>query len=151
MGQLASGVTAITTVTEEGFHGFTATSLCRLSDDPPLALVCADRLSRGRDYLLASGVFVVSLLSAQQEFLAERLAGRAPGLTRRFEGVRYLPAPGGAPILLGSLGWLDCRLQASHEVGDHTLCIGRVVAAGLGEAQVPLLYFRSAYARLREA
>lgn len=148
MRQFLTGVTAITTTTAEGFHGFTANAVARVSDDPPLLVVCVDRLNRGRDFVLASGLFVVNVLSERQEFLAERLAGRAPGLTRHFEGVPHTLAASGAPILSGSLAWLDCRVAASYEAGDHSLFIGRVHAATADDALRPLLFFRSAYARL---
>lgn len=148
MGQFLSGVTVVTTTTPEGFHGLTANAFCAVSDDPPLVLVCVDRLARSRDHLLASGLFAVNVLAETQEFLADRLAGRAPGPSRHFEGVPYATAATGAPILEGCVAWLDCRLQASYEAGDHTLLLGRVLAMGAKEGAAPLLYFRSAYARL---
>jgi 3-hydroxy-9,10-secoandrosta-1,3,5(10)-triene-9,17-dione monooxygenase reductase component len=148
MGQFPTGVTAITTVTSEGLHGFTANAVCKVSDRPPLVLVSVERVNRGREYLAQSGLFAVNILSDRQEFLAERLAGRAPGLTRRFEGVAHSLAPSGAPLLSGSLGWLDCSIQATHEAGDHTLFLGRVEAAMVDESRAPLLFFRSRYARL---
>ena len=39
----------------------------------------------------------------------------------------------GAPILDDCLAWLDCRVVATHVVGDHTLFIGE---AG-GRAEYP--------------
>lgn len=147
MAQLATGVTAVTTLAPDGFHGFAANAFCQVSASPPLVLVCIDRLSRGHDYVLRSGVFAVSILSRRQEFLADRLAGRAPGLSRRFEGVAYLTASTGAPILQGCAAWLDCRVEAAHPAGDHTIVLGRVEALGQGDSLEPLLIFHSAYLR----
>lgn len=148
MGRFLTGVTAVTSTTPDGLHGLTANAFCRVSDSPPLVLVSLDRLARGRDYVLASGCYAVSILSEGQEFLADRLAGRAPGLTRHFEGIPYTSAVTGAPILRGCVAWLDCWLEASHEAGDHTLFVGRVADLGVDEALLPLLFFRGAYTRL---
>ncbi len=42
-------------------------------------------------------------------------------------------AANGAPLIGGALGWLEGRLDAEHEVGDHTLFVGEVVNVEQGE------------------
>ncbi len=61
-------------------------------------------------------------------------------------------APGGtgAPVIDGSLAWVDCRLELVHDAGDHELVIGRVLDLGIGEGE-PLLYYRSGFATLSPA
>jgi flavin reductase (DIM6/NTAB) family NADH-FMN oxidoreductase RutF len=53
----------------------------------------------------------------------------------------------GLPVLDGALAQLECRLHQMLPGGDHTIFVGEVVAAQLGDA-TPLLYFRSAYRHL---
>nr|WP_269530312.1 flavin reductase [Asaia astilbis] len=43
MARLASAVTIITTDGENGRHGFTASAVCSVSDDPATLLVCVNR------------------------------------------------------------------------------------------------------------
>jgi flavin reductase (DIM6/NTAB) family NADH-FMN oxidoreductase RutF len=36
----------------------------------------------------------------------------------------------GAPILVGALAWVDCRLRSADDLGSHVLAIGEVVDVG---------------------
>jgi flavin reductase (DIM6/NTAB) family NADH-FMN oxidoreductase RutF len=55
-------------------------------------------------------------------------------------------APGGfAPRIAGATAWLDCRLWAEYDAGDHTLFVGEIVETVLGEAQGALVYRGSTY------
>jgi 3-hydroxy-9,10-secoandrosta-1,3,5(10)-triene-9,17-dione monooxygenase reductase component len=63
-------------------------------------------------------------------------------VNENFEGVPYETAVTGAPILPESIAWYDCRVEATHDGGDHLIIIARVVAIGFGdEARQPLLYY----------
>jgi flavin reductase (DIM6/NTAB) family NADH-FMN oxidoreductase RutF len=147
VGQFATGVVAVTTRTDEGLHGLTANAFCSVSLEPPLVLVCVDRLARGHDRILEARAFGISVLTDRQEFLAERFAGRAPLVNARFEGVPYRTASTGAPLLTDAVAWLDCRLWATYDGGDHSIFVGEVLAAALtNEAARPLLFHRGGYA-----
>jgi len=140
-----SGVTVVTTRHAEGLHGVTVSAFLAVSWDPPLALVSLESVNQSCDFIKESRIFAVSFLSDRQEFLAERFAGRAPLVSRRFDGVPYRYAVTGAPILEGALGWLDCRVEQIVEVGDHTVFIGRVVALGEGAPGNAFAYYAHRY------
>jgi flavin reductase (DIM6/NTAB) family NADH-FMN oxidoreductase RutF len=55
----------------------------------------------------------------------------------------------GVPVLDEALAWVDCRVHAAYEGGDHTIFVGEVLAAGACEGE-PLLYHRGRYSRLAE-
>ena len=145
VGRFASGVVVVTMRTDEGLHGLTANAFCSVSLDPLLVLVCVDKLARGHERLEQAGSFAISILSDRQEFLAERFAGRAPLVNARFDGIPHRRAVTGAPILEGSVGWLDCRRWATYDGGDHSIFVGRVVAAADGPAAAPLVFHESRY------
>ena len=148
-GLFASGVTVVTTVHEGKLRGVTVSAFSSLSLNPPLVLICLANESESKDWIAESGVFAVNILSDEQEFLSERFAARAPIVNVRFEGVPYHTAITGSPILAESLAWYDCRVEAMHDGGDHTIFIGRVEAAGFGaEGKSPLVYFANRYQRL---
>ena len=54
----------------------------------------------------------------------------------------------GAPVLEHNVGWLDCRVHAIHEAGDHDVVVGEVLDLGVGADDDPLVYYASAYRRL---
>jgi flavin reductase (DIM6/NTAB) family NADH-FMN oxidoreductase RutF len=148
-GLFASGVTVVTTVHEGQLRGVTVSAFASVSLHPPLVLICLANESESREWIAGSGVFAVNVLSDEQEFLSERFAARAPIVNTRFEGVPYHTAMTGSPILADSLAWYDCRVEAAHDGGDHTIFVGRVAAIGFGpEGKQPLLYFANRYQRL---
>jgi flavin reductase (DIM6/NTAB) family NADH-FMN oxidoreductase RutF len=62
-----------------------------------------------------------------------------------WHGVAVEEGAGGAPLLAGALGSLECRLVAEHAVGDHTLFVGEVEAVQSGAAAPPLVYHDGTY------
>ncbi len=147
LGRFASGVTVLTAVDAEGRdHGMTVSAFCSLSLEPPLVLACVDRRAGMHDLFAEGTPFVVNVLAAGQEALSRRFATGELG--DRFAGVGYQRAAGGAALLDGVLAWLDCRVAARHDGGDHTVVVGAVGEAGVNDARRPLLYYRSGYASL---
>ena len=118
MSRWATGVTVVTTCHDDELHGMTVNSFSSLTVEPPLVLFCADQSAHTYGLVEASGVFAVNVLSAGQEELSNLFAGRYPERDAdRFAGVAYRQAVTGAPILEGSLGYLDCRVVARYPQG----------------------------------
>jgi len=100
-----------------------------------------------------SGRFCVNFLADGQADLSNQMASRGAD---KFAGVSWTPSEQtGSPILDGTLGYVDCKIQSAHEAGDHYVVIGRVLDLGTlpkteGEAQSeadkPLLFFEGKYA-----
>jgi len=145
----ASGVSIVTTRRESGILGITVSSLCSLSLQPPLVLVCIARTAKSHAAIRDRRSFGVNILRADQAALANRAAGRAGERGAWLEGVAWRTEATGAPILRDCLGWLDCSLVDQPDGGDHTIYIGRVEAAG-GSDGPPLVWFHSGYRALGE-
>jgi flavin reductase (DIM6/NTAB) family NADH-FMN oxidoreductase RutF len=139
MGQLASGVTVVTTRAGEEDHGFTATSFTSVSLDPMLVLVCVLKGQRGHDMIAESGRFAVNLLSAAQQDLGVRFATALE--SHRFQDLVLLRAETGSPILPHTLAWVDCTVRHAYPGGDHTIFVGDVVAGEVPGSQEPLVYY----------
>jgi len=77
-----------------------------------------------------------------QEAVARRFADE--DRERRFDGITWREQVTGAPVFDGVLAWVDCRVHATADGGDHTIYIGEVLAADSG-AGAPLLFHRGAY------
>ena len=150
-GLFASGVSVVTTAHAGRLRGMTVSAFASVSLEPPLVMIALAHEAGTREMIAESGVFAVNILSDDQEFLSERFAARAPIVNEQFEGVPYEVAVTGSPILPQSIAWYDCRVEATHDGGDHEVIIGRVVAIGLGdERRQPLLYYANRYARLKD-
>ena len=146
LGRFATGVTVVTTVDADGQdHGMTVSAFCSLSLTPPLVLVCIDRGASLHDALRPGAPLAINVLAAGQEPLSRRFASGTQ--TDRFVGIGFARAASGAVLLDGALAALECRIDALHPGGDHTIVVARVEHAATAEAR-PLLYYRSGYATL---
>ena len=146
LGRFASGVTIVTARDGDGHdHGMTVSAFCSLSLSPPLVLACVDHVASMHEVLRESSHFAVNILASGQEALSRRFA--TPEASRRFEGIGFSRAEGGAALLDDALAVLECRLIDCHSRGDHTIFIGEVEAA-TSHAGRPLLYYRGGYAQL---
>lgn len=146
-GRFCTGVTVVCTHDASGRpHGITVNSFSSVSLDPPLILFCITRDSQTLPALEDSRRFSVNILAEAQQDVSSRLAKK--GGAEKMEGILTRSEATGAPVVEGALGWLDCEVYAFYEGGDHLIVVGRVVAAEVGEARPPLLYFQSAYRTL---
>lgn len=151
LGAFATGVTIVTTRAGDKIHGLTANAFCSVSLSPPLVLVCVNKDAQSHDLIVQGKCFAVNILNVDQQHIAERFAQEALSGAARFDTLETRAAVTGAPVLGESLGWVDCKLTASHDGGDHTIFVGEVVALGGSEKESPLLYFRGDYRGLKSS
>jgi flavin reductase (DIM6/NTAB) family NADH-FMN oxidoreductase RutF len=138
-------VTIVTAAHAGDRHGMTVSSFTSVSLAPPLIIISLHTDSRTHRLVSASGAFAVNILSASQQSLSERFAGRGSPEEDRFEGVETETLVTGAPTIPAALARLDCRVQQVIPVGMNTLFLAEVVAArGDGEGQ-PLVYYNRQY------
>lgn len=143
MARLPAGVVVVSAVQGGAFRGMTASSLVSVSLEPPLVLVALEAETATLAAVLESRAFNVSLLTRSQEFLADRLAGRAPAVDATWSTVPHRTASNGLPLVEGAAAWLECRLVEARQAGDHHVCIGEVVAAATGAGDPLVLWDRS--------
>lgn len=144
MGHFATGVTIITTVSASGqMHGLTANAFTSVSLEPPLLLISVDKKAESYPCFEQSKVFTVNILSDSQEALSRKFAVTGTG-SDKFTGVAFRAGGNGAPIILGAIAHIECRLYASYEGGDHTLFLGEILEAETREGK-PLLFYRGGY------
>jgi flavin reductase (DIM6/NTAB) family NADH-FMN oxidoreductase RutF len=146
LGHLATGVTVVAARRADGRAvGLTASAVCSVSLRPPLVLVCVALTADSHDWISASGAFAVSVLPAEEERLARRFSSEEQD--RKFEGVAYREEGTGSPVLEAALAWVDCRISAEYEAGDHTIFLGEVVAGDARDG-APLIFYRGGFGRL---
>ena len=147
MSQFATGITVVTAGGERG-HGMTANAFTSVSLDPPLVLTCVARNARIHEAILTARSFGVSVLGADQEDVARYFADRRrPAGPAQFDMVDCEPGPQtGAPLMSGSLAWMECELHQVYHGGDHSIFLGKVLSAGRSSSgQHPLLFFAGGF------
>lgn len=139
LGRFASGVTVVTVGDNDTLHGMTASSFASVSLEPPRILVCLDKSSRTRSLL--SDSFAVNVLSAEQEQVSRSFAHAGD---KPFSELGYEIGASGAPLIHGSLAWLECATSSIVDGGDHDIVIGDVTRCSHADGS-PLVYFRRGY------
>lgn len=132
------GVSVLSVDHEGDRMGVTLSSLVSLSLDPPLVGVSVGKQASCYELLRSAKAFAVSLLGAEQEEIARRFAAGRPPIVH-WEGVDIREGRL-APLIEGGVGWIEARVVAEHDVGDHTFFVGEVVALEHGPAQHALVY-----------
>lgn len=142
LGRFASGITVVTVDAGGTKHGMTASSFASVSLDPPRVLVCLDKSSRTR--ALLSDRFAINVLSAEQEEISRAFAhsGRKP-----FDTLPHDIGASGAPLIHGSLAWIECATSSIVDGGDHDIIVGDVIACTSSDGS-PLIYFSRGYRSL---
>ena len=145
LGHLPTGVSVIAASTNEGPAGMAANSVASVSLDPPLILFCPGKSSETWPAIRAAGRFCVNVMASQHAEITRRFARRG---VDRFADVDYHERSTG-PGLTDALAWIDCRSEAEHDAGDHTIVVARVLAIEASPSGEPLVFFRGRYGSFR--
>ena len=147
MRRFPHGVAVLTVDAEGEKLGLTVGSLVSLSIEPPLVGVAIDRQAAMHELLRRAGGFALSLLADGQDWLAQHFGRGVPPIAL-WHGIASREGAAGAPLLVGALGWLECRLVDEVAVGDHTFFVGEVESAEPGPGTRPLVFHGQSYLAL---
>jgi len=126
-------------------NAVTVNSLGSISLDPPLVSLSFGRSSTFLADLLASGRWAVSILPAGERETAHRLARPSAVRAAHVADLRASPGDRTGALVLAGASWLECGLRDRFDLGDHTLVIGDVLAAGRDVRQPTLVFVHGEY------
>ncbi len=151
MRRLAATVCIISTASEDGWHGMTATAVTSVSLDPPSVLVCVNTTTSLHKVLHAGTRFCVNVLRASQHAVAGTFSSSTVRGADRFVANAWKAneSQDGLPYLLDAQANLFCDIDHTVPYGTHTIFIGRVNAVRNGELVAPLLYGDGQYLETR--
>lgn len=114
----------------------------QVSFEPKLVGIGVEAPALTHRLIADGGVFSLCTVARDDRALVRKFTKPAdddPG-ARTLNGVPYVEAVTGAPILASAPAYLDCEVRQSVEVGNHTFFIGEVVdAAFQGDEDVEVL------------
>lgn len=140
LGHFPTGVTVVTGLDGDEPVGLTIGSFTSVSLDPPLVGFLPGTGSATWSAMATGGRFCVNVLSADQAEVCWTFA-KSNVEGSRFDGLTWHTEATGAPIIDGSLAWIDCEVEQVIEMGDHYFVLGSVQALGGGDGD-PLLFFK---------
>jgi flavin reductase (DIM6/NTAB) family NADH-FMN oxidoreductase RutF len=137
----STGVAVITTRTQAGPAGMTASAVASLSIDPLQLLVCIRTDLPTRAAIEEAGRFAVNVLGDGHEHLARHFATPRPD---KFGGVE-IRDDYDVPVLDDAIAHFVCNVAAALPGGDHTIIIGNVVGCDHVVGADPLVYFSRSF------
>jgi len=150
MRAFATGVVIVTVEVDGKLSGLTINSCCSISTRPPQVLISLAHTASCREPLLRRGRFGLSILGEQHRELAD--LGAVPGGPKVVDVFAERLGDDGQATIAGALAHLDCSVAETFEVSDHTLVIGLVERALVGESGEapanPLVYYDRTFRRL---
>lgn len=138
-----SGVVIVTTRGRDLTHrGFTASSFTSVSMNPPMVLIC---LAEGADchpHFVGADTFAVSVLRPEHKELALAFAKRGED---KFTGNALHANEHGLTVVDGAVATLVCKTRETIPCGDHTVIVGEVEEAEIGDPGPTLAYHQRSF------
>jgi flavin reductase (DIM6/NTAB) family NADH-FMN oxidoreductase RutF len=142
LGSRATGMTVVTTDSDEGPSGFLGLSASHITADPATMLVSIDKKTSALAGVLSRKHFAINFLPVGAEAIADAFGGKSElSGADRFTIGDWGTLETGAPVLKTALGVFDCVVEDVIERGSISIVIGRVAAASVADGD-PLIFFR---------
>jgi flavin reductase (DIM6/NTAB) family NADH-FMN oxidoreductase RutF len=126
-------------------HGLTVSSLVSLSLEPPLVGISIAKQASLHELLRDAGRWAASILSGDQEELAQHFARSVPPLVL-WDGIGVRDDD--PRLIAGAAGWLTAHTVHEVEAGDHTFFVAEVESVEEGTAATSLSYVHRGYVAL---
>jgi flavin reductase (DIM6/NTAB) family NADH-FMN oxidoreductase RutF len=125
------GLYVLTAAQDDRVAAATVNWVTQASFDPPLVAVGVKTDSHAHPLIKATKAFALNVLGKGQQAMAFTFFKPADKQGQTISGEPYRTGTTGAPILTNTPAYVECTLEATVEMGDHSVFVGRVVDAGL--------------------
>ena len=150
MSLLTGAVNVITTTGASGRYGFTASSVCSVTDTPPTLLVCMNTASSSHAHFIENKILTVNVLGAHHQHISKAFSSKMTP-EQRFACGTWTALETGAPVLEDALVSFDCQIEQIQAVGTHAIFICCIVAIQQSQHDQGLVYFNRAYHHVGQA
>jgi len=139
---LSYGVYVVSSKKGNKYNGQIANAVIQVTSEPPKILVCLSKNNLTHKYIEESKVFSVSILEKETPFKFIGTFGFRSGRDLdKFEDINYKISKLGIPYVTeNTLGYLECTLTDTLDVGTHTIFVGKLVEAKKLKQGEPLTY-----------
>ena len=135
---ITTGIYVLTVRDGDHRHGMSSSWVTQVSGDPPLLMASVDRQHFTHDIIARTGHFALHVVGERGKHLEEYFVSSKARRPDNLEAIAYEDSADGLPLLPGALASLECRVEASHPAGDHTLFLASVERVTMRRADRPL-------------
>lgn len=142
LGQMIHGIQVVGAAHDGVARCYTSHWVMQVSFEEPIVLASVSPKHDTHGLLVASGVFSVSMLAADQ--VAEGQYFSYPGRKFQYLADEYVEDWDGLPVVVNAIASLRCEVEERLTVlGDHELFLARVVATKENRLKDPPLLYSS--------
>ncbi len=146
-GAFPTGVVALAAVSDSTPTVLVASSFAvGVSQDPPLVMFAVQQTSTTWPTLRDVPALGVSVLGENHTDVIRQLSSKDK--SQRFSGVETTVLSSGALLLDDAPVHFECAVDSSHVAGDHDIVVLRVTGLANDHSKQPIVFHRSAFARL---
>ena len=127
------GLYVLTAESPAGVAAATVNWVTQASFAPPLVAVGVKADSHAHALIKESNAFALNVLGKGQQAMAFTFFKPAERQGATISGEPFRAGSTGAPILANTPAYVECRLVATVEKGDHSVFVGEVVDAGVSK------------------
>lgn len=140
--KLSYGLFVVASGTGDTRNGQIANAVFQVTSEPPQIALAINKKNLTHEYLEASRVFSVSILSVETPMPFIGAFGFRCGRdVDKFAGVAWKKGVTGAPVVLDhAVGYLEGRIVGRLDCGTHTLFVGVVEDGSLLSEEDPMTY-----------
>jgi len=139
--QITYGLYVVASRREDALNAQIANTVFQITSEPPAIAVGINRANLTHEFIVASGLFVASVLPQDTPLAVIGHFGfRSGRKSEKFQGTDYRLSPAGVPYLPASLAYLEAKVTRALEAGTHTVFVGEVSQMELVQPGVPLTY-----------
>jgi flavin reductase (DIM6/NTAB) family NADH-FMN oxidoreductase RutF len=128
------GLYVLTAASGDRVAAGTVNWVTQASFEPPLVAVGVKTDSHAHALIKESKAFALNVLGKGQQAVAYTFFKPADKQGQTISGEPYRAGATGAPVLTNAPAYVECTLEATVEMGDHSLFVGKVVEAGVTKA-----------------
>jgi flavin reductase (DIM6/NTAB) family NADH-FMN oxidoreductase RutF len=113
-------------------NGMTINWVTQISFDPKWVGASVECEAVTHELIEAGGCFSICIVDREDRAIVRKFTKpvEVDLAEKTLNGFPYVERITGAPILAGSVAYLDCELREKVAAGNHTLFVGEVVDAG---------------------
>ena len=125
--KMTYGIYVLTSFYKEEINAMIASWVSQISYTPPMLITAVHPKRYSHLLIEKSGCFAVNILSRDQTSLIRRFKGPDPAA--KFDSIDWVRGILGCPLLESCLAYMECKVTASFQPGNHTLFVGNIMDA----------------------
>ncbi len=142
LNKITYGLYIVSSKKDDRYNGQVINTLVQVTVEPCRVAVIINKKNLTHEFIETSKIFSISILGQATPLKFIGLFGFNSGRkVDKFKGVKFKIGARGSPIVVeNSIGYIECEVEKSLDVGTHTIFVGQVWDAEVLSDEEPMTY-----------